>query len=233
MTERRLDPDLPVSDFGIAVVSDIGCPWARVAIHRLERECRNRGLDVELPLDHRAFPLELINGRPTPKDVLDREIPLCEGLEPDAGWAQPREPWAFPVSTLPALEAVQAAKGQGPAESAALDVALRRAMFAEWRCIAVFPVVFEVASEVDGIDVDRLRDEIRSGRPRAELWQDLDRLEMDVPGSPTFVLPDGSMVHNPGVELGTDAEGSPTIEADDPGAIADLVTAALALRRAD
>lgn len=233
MTDTRLDATLLAADFGIAVVSDIACPWAHVAIHRLERERRQRGLDVELPLDHRAFPLEIINGRPTPKDVLDREIPLCEGLEPEAGWAQPGDPWAFPVSTLPALEAVQAAKEQGPAESAALDVALRRAMFAEWRCIAVFPIVFEVASEVDGLDVDRLRDEIRTGRPRAELWQDLDRLAAEVPGSPTFVLPDGSMVHNPGVELGTDAEGSPTIERDEPGAIADLVTSALALGRAD
>ncbi|MDW3215782.1 MAG: hypothetical protein R8G01_17430 [Ilumatobacteraceae bacterium] len=233
MTDARLDATLHATDFGITVVSDIGCPWAHVAIHRLERERLRRGLDVELPVDHRAFPLELINGRPTPKEVLDREIPLCERLEPDAGWGQPLDPWSFPVSTLPALEAVQAAKEQGAAQSAALDLALRRAMFAEWRCIAVFPVVLEVAAEVEDLDVDRLSVEIRTGRPRAELWADLDQLATEVPGSPTFVLPDGSIVHNPGVEIGTDDDGWPTVERDEPEAIADLVTAALAVGRAD
>lgn len=220
------------SDFGLAVISDIGCPWAHIAVHRISEEIRARGLGSELPLDHRAFPLELVDGHPTSKSMIDQVIEIGLRIEPAAGWSHPDDPWRFPVTTLPALEAVQAAKAQGPGLSAELDRALRRAVFAEWRCISVFPVVFEVAAQVDGLDLGQLDEEIRSGRPRSELWNDLDHLASEVPGSPTFVLPDGTIEFNPGVEVEWSEDG-PTVTQDDRSAVADLITRALALRRAD
>ena len=75
----------PPAAHGIVVYSDIECPWAHIAVHRLHRERRRLGLDRELPVDHRAFPLELVNHQPTPKTILDAELPICEELEPDAG----------------------------------------------------------------------------------------------------------------------------------------------------
>lgn len=222
----------PHSDFGLTVISDIGCPWAHIALHRVGREIGTRGLDVELPLDHRAFPLELVHGRPTSMSEIDRVIRIGMRIEPDAGWAHPDDPWTFPVTMLPALEAVQAAKAQDPQLSATLDRALRRAVFAEWRCVSVFPVVLEVAEQVDGLDVRRLDEEIRTGRARSELWNDLDQLATETPGSPTFVLPDGSVEFNPGLEIEW-REHEPVVTDDDPAAIADLVTRAMAMRRAD
>jgi predicted DsbA family dithiol-disulfide isomerase len=234
--------DITTADFGVVVYSDIGCPWAHIAMHRLDRAIRDRGLGSEVTVDHRAFPLEIVNGRPTPKRLLDSEIRVCAELEPDAGWSFDPDPWTYPVSTLPALEAVQAAKSQGPDLSVRLDRALRRAMFGEWRCLAVHAVVFEIAASVDGLDVDALRDAIRSGDARSDIWLQLDAaLDAEIPGSPTFVLPDGTRAHNPGIELshaddGDDeggAEGSIVVEADDPDAIGGLVDAVVALRPAD
>lgn len=220
------------ADFGLTVVSDIGCPWAHIGVYRVEREIRARGLDVELPLDHRAFPLELIHSRPTPAASIDRIVELGLRVEPEAGWSQPGDPWTYPVTTMPALEAVQAAKAQGPQLSADLDRVLRRAMFAEWRCISVFPVVLEVAERVAGLDVAQLDEEIRTGRARSELWNDVDQLASAVPGSPSFVLPDGSVVFSPGLEVEWRGD-EPLVVRDDPSAVAELVTRAMSMQRAD
>ena len=228
--------DITTSDFGITVYSDIACPWAHVAVHRLHRALGDRGMNDEITVDHRAFPLELVNGRPTPKHVLDAEVPVCADLEPDAGWSFDPDPWTYPVSTLPALEAVQAAKEQGAHVSARLDRALRRSMFRDWRCLSVFAVVEEIASTVDGVDVDQLRSTIRSGNARSDLWHQLDEVTASaIPGSPTFVLPDGTTAHNPGVEFHWEDEPGENlvVDVDDPDAIAGLVDAAIALRPAD
>lgn len=220
----------------IVVYSDIACPWARIIVHRLHRARRDVGADTEIAVDHRAFPLELVNDRPTDKRLLDAELPVCMELEPDARWSLDPRPWEYPVSTLPALEAVQAAKAQGAALSEQLDLALRDAMFGDWRCISVFPVVLDVAATVDDLDPDALWAEIESGRPRAEVLHHHRLGHSDaIPGSPTLVLPDGSVHHNPGIEFHWDdaADGRPIVDEDDRGAVADLVGRALAARPSD
>lgn len=228
--------DITTPDFGITVYSDIACPWAHVGVHRLHRAISDRGVEHEIRIDHRAFPLELVNDRPTPKHILDVETPTCADLEPDAGWSFDPDPWTYPVSTLPALEAVQAAKAQGPHASAQLDRALRRSMFRDWRCLAVFAVVEDIASTVDGIDVDELRSTIRSGSARSDLWHQLDEVnELQIPGSPTYVLSDGTTAHNPGVEFHWENEPGETlvIDVDEPEAIGALVDTAITLLPAD
>src|SRR6056297_37514 len=123
-------------DHAITVFSDIACPWAHLQVFRLDRARRELGLVDEVLVDHRAFPLELLNCRSTPKVLLESEIPTIAELDPDAGWSNEPEPWTYPVSSMAALEAIQAAKRQGPEVSVRLDLALRRAMFQDWRCIA-------------------------------------------------------------------------------------------------
>jgi predicted DsbA family dithiol-disulfide isomerase len=231
-----VDPALQPDDHAIVVFSDIACPWAHIAVHRLLAARAKLGLESELAIDHRPFPLELVNGRPTPKQILDAEIPGCMELEPEAGWSLEPSPWTYPVSTLPALEAVQAAKSQGSSLSERLDVTLRRAMFAEWRCLAVFPVVMEVAETVEGLDTEQLWNEIVSGRARADFFHH-DRLGRSdaIPGSPTLVLADGSTHHNPGIEMHWDDSPGETlvIDSDDPGVMTELVEQARALRPSD
>jgi hypothetical protein len=83
-------------------------------------------------------------------------------------------------------------------------------MFAQWRCISVFSEVLDVATDVVGVDADALRDEVRSGRPRAEVVHQFDEVSTDRnPASPTLVLADGSSHTNPGIEMRrTDGPGS-------------------------
>jgi predicted DsbA family dithiol-disulfide isomerase len=221
---------------GIVVYSDIACPWAHIAVHRLQRERRRLGLDREVIVDHRAFPLELVNREPTPKDLLDVEIEVCADLEPEAGWDRHPPPWKYPVSTLPALEAVQAAKAQGASVSEDVDHAMRHAMFAEWRCLSVFGEVLDVAATVETVDVDELWSEIRSGRPRSDVFDQFDLSSTGrIAGSPTFVLPDGSGHHNPGIEMRwSDGPGSELIiDCDDPSAVVELIERAVALATSD
>ncbi len=49
----------------MTVWSDLGCPWATLALHTLRASAAERG--QELVIDHRAFPLELFNREPTAK----------------------------------------------------------------------------------------------------------------------------------------------------------------------
>ncbi len=77
-------------------------------------------------------------------------------LAPRAGW----QPWAapdhaWPVTMLPPMEAVQAAKLQSLAAAEELDRGLRRAFWGESRCISLRHVILEVATECDSVDVGR------------------------------------------------------------------------------
>ena len=217
----------------IVVWSDIACPWATLAVHRLRRVRARMGLDERVVLDHRAFPLELVNGRCTPRRVLAAEVPVVGGLAPDFGWKVWQAPDSeWPVTTLPALEAVQAAKEQGLEASEALDHALRRAFFSESRCISMRHVVLDVAAAVGSIDAGALEKAFDDGRARhhvVEQWHEA--VDGPVKGSPHFFLPDGSDEPNPGIAMhweGEHGRGFPVVDADDPSVYERLLERAAA-----
>lgn len=211
----------------IVVYSDVGCPWAHLAVYRLLAARRRLRLDDQLVLDHRAFPLEVINGRPTPYRILAAEVPVVGGLDAAAGW----QVWqgdlsTWPVTTLLALEAVQAAKEQGLAASERLDRALRVALFGQSRCVSLRSVILDVAAEA-GLDRDALADALDEGRARrAVLDQCQAAQDGPVQGSPHLFLPDGTDVHNPGIDMtwaGEHGVGFPVVAKDDPGVYDELV----------
>jgi predicted DsbA family dithiol-disulfide isomerase len=210
----------------IVVWSDIACPWAHLAVWRLLEARRVLGLEGRVVLDHRAFPLELVNERPTPKRILDAEIPVVGGLEPRAGWRLwQRADAEFPVTGLLALEAVQAAKAQGLEAAERLDRALRLAMFSEGRCISMRDVILDVASRC--VDADALSGALDAGTARArviEQWRSAKR--EGVQGSPHVFAPDGTNVHNPGIEMhwhGEHGSGFPIVDRDDRAACETLM----------
>ena len=217
----------------IALWSDVACPWATLAVVRLHETRERLGLVGRVVLDHRPFSLELANERPTPKRVLEAEIPVAGSRAPNFGWkpwqGQPHE---WPATTLLALEAVQAAKAQRPEAGEQLDLALRRAFFVESRCIAMRHVLLDVATRCPTVDVHRLRDDLDRGAHRATLMeQTLGANDRGVSGSPHLFLPDGDDVFNPGVELhwqGDHGAGFPVIDADDPSVYDDLLKRAAA-----
>jgi predicted DsbA family dithiol-disulfide isomerase len=210
----------PVEPHTILVYGDLACPWATCAVVRLHRTRERLGLVDEVDFDHRAFPLELVNEHPTPKNVLDSEIPVAGALEPDFGfrvWSEPD--WTWPGSVLVALEAVQAAKEQSLRASANLDLALRRAFFRDHRPVSLLPEVLEVAAETEDLDAEALAKTLDAGGHRATVldqWRAAE--DFGVEASPHLFLADGSDYVNPGVELHWVEEpgtGFPIVDEDD------------------
>ncbi|XBB67835.1 DsbA family protein [Nocardioides sp. WV_118_6] len=196
------DPALVNQDEGVLTVwSDIGCPWATLALHTLHHRARER--DVDLVVDHRAFPLELFNRRPTPKPVIDVEITAIAGLVPELGWRMWSRPDAEYAGTmLPALAAVQAAKQQGVGglrASDELDTALRRAFYEDGRCISLHTEVLEVAEQCPTVFVPALDKALQRGEGIADVFAQWHTAgELPVQGSPHLFLGDRYAEHNPG-----------------------------------
>ncbi len=182
--------------------SDIGCPWATLCLVQLRAAASQRGFD--LAIDHRAYPLELLNACPTPKLIIDAEVVVIAGSRPDLGW----RPWSapaetYPVTMLPALEAVQATKSPGIGGlggSEQLDAALRRAFYVDHRCISLPAVILEVAAGCDQVDEKALGAAIAVGVGRTAVYQDWKLASTaSVQGSPHLFTGSGYGQHNPGV----------------------------------
>jgi predicted DsbA family dithiol-disulfide isomerase len=222
-------PALDVAPGTVVIYSDIGCPWAHAAVWRLWDARRRLGMADRVRFDHRVFPLELFNSQATPRNELEPEIPACSSLAPRAGWQPWSGPeWEYPVTMLPPMEAVQAAKEQSLEASEALDRGLRRAFWGESRCISLRHVILEVASETDGLDLGRLATAFDAGWARAAIFEQWEVAKTDaVQGSPHLFVRDGTNVQNPGLEVDWREEPQgvwvPTISRDDPGAYDDLL----------
>lgn len=158
------------------------------------RQLRLEGVRVEWA----SLPIEVVNRRGTPKDILDQEIGLIQGIEPRLeirAWAK-RE-WEWPVTILPAFEAVKCAEAQGDELAWEYQWRVRQAFFRDSACISLRHVLLDLAEEV-GLDISQ---DFDSGRLRQKVmvegqegWH-----ELKVRGSPTLVLPDGSISAYPGL----------------------------------
>jgi predicted DsbA family dithiol-disulfide isomerase len=213
----------------LAVFADLGCPWAHVAVHRLWAARQRCGLTDDVRFDIRMFALELANDRPTPYRIVHLEIPPLSEHVPDAGWQTWQDdPTHWPVTMLPAMEAVEAAKEQGLEASEHLDLELRRAFFAESRCVSMRDVILDVAAGCGRVDADALAEALDDGRARRAIfdhWAMASAGEA-VQGSPHVFLPDGTNEHNPGIELHWEGEKGHkrlVIDRDDSDIYDDLV----------
>ncbi|RJQ81534.1 hypothetical protein D5S17_04870 [Pseudonocardiaceae bacterium YIM PH 21723] len=227
-----MDPRLPADPGTLVIYSDINCSFAHLAVYRLH-ETRAR-LGVSVAFDHRAFPLELFNDNVNERPGVDSEVSVVGALEPEAGWRLWQGPdWQYPVTMLPPLEAVQAAKTQGWAASEALDRGLRRGHWAQGRCISMRHEILAIAAEA-GLDVPALTAEFDSGRHRPaviEQWRSA--REGRVNCSPHVFLADGSNWANPGIGArwvnGGFGVGFPVIDSDDPSIYETILKQAAAL----
>jgi len=227
------DPRLPGSTDTVVVFSDLNCSFAHLAVHRLHETRARLGLTGKLWFDHRCFPLELFNRTVNERPGVDSEVAVVGALEPAAGWRLWQGPdWTYPVTMLPALEAVQAAKAQGWQASEELDRALRRAFWAEGRCISLRHVILEVAEDL--LDVQALAADLDSGRARSMVMAQFEAAREDrVNCSPHVFLVDGTNEANPGVDVswvnGGFGVGFPVIAKDDPAAYEPLLLHAATL----
>lgn len=224
----------PVAEGTVQVWSDLLCPFAYVGLLRLRRARSRLGLDGEVRLEHRTFPLELFNG-PHPRRGTDTEAVALGQIEPEANfrvWTAADD--VYPHTVLLAAEAVHAASAQSLAAGEELDMALRRAFWSRSRSISHRQVILDVAAELPAgvLDVPELAAALDDGRHRATVMADFAVARTDaIAGSPTFRLPDGATVTNPGIRVRWDgpwAAGFPVIEAHDAAVYDDLLPKAAA-----
>lgn len=214
----------------VTVWSDIGCPWATLALHTLRGAIAERGADVLI--DHRAFPLELFNSEPTPKLIVDAELVIIGAVVPEVGYRL----WTgtesnYPVTMLPPMEAIQAAKLPevgGLRASDELDAGLRKAFYTDRRCVSIPAVILDVAGQCEHVDVAALDTAIRRGEGRAAIYEQWEVAKGDtVQGSPHLFTAGGYAEHNPGVTFtwnGSPYEGGfPNLTAHDPSWVNELL----------
>jgi predicted DsbA family dithiol-disulfide isomerase len=231
------EPPEPVRGRRGALVlhSDVACPWATVMVVRLRAARAALGLDAEhLPLIHLAHPLELLYDAPLQRVIVDAEIPACAAAAPEIEWSL----WQgrldeYPVSSLLACEAVQAARRQSEAAAEELDLALRTALFAESRCITLRREILRAAESCPRLDGGWLQADLDRGVARAAVMRQA-ATARTVAGRCTgyLVLPDATGHCNPGVILEWQGppmpRGTPLVRADDATVIEGLVAQAAA-----
>ena len=203
----------------IAMYADLACPYAYVSAYRL-RKLREeyRGTII---IEHKSLALEYVNREPTPKTLLDSELPLLVQEEPDIPyrpWQRPESEW--PVTMWPAFEAVKCAERQSLALADDLDWAIRVAFFAQSRCISLRHVLLELAQQV-GLDMELMAFDFDRGVTKYQVLQEAqegwERLRVE--GSPTFVLPSGKHISDVGLpEITVDAHHPDRVIAVKPAA---------------
>ena len=208
----------------VQVWSDLGCPWSHAVVWRLHDARHRLALEGKVAFEHHVFPLELFNSEPTPRPQREAEWEAAASLAPRAGWQAWSAPdHAWPVTMLPPMEAVQAARLQSPAAAEELDRGLRRAFWGESRCISLRNVILEVANQCESVDMVALAEALDDGRARRALMDDWAVARGDeVRGSAHLFAPDGTGAQNPGIGIAWSGD-HPVIEHDDPAAIDDLV----------
>lgn len=224
MTAANLTPEQGT----IVVFSDIWCSFAHIGIHRLHATRERLGLRDRVQFDLRAFPLELLNNASSPRSGTDSEVGRMAAQEPGAGWQLwQTQDWLYPSTVLPALEAVQAAKLQSLHASEQLDLALRKAFWAQSRNISNRAVIVDCAESTGAVDVAALVEALDDGRARRTLADQAAISATDqVNCSPHLFLPDGTDHANPGIKVrweGGYGVGWPVVESDDPSVYEDLL----------
>jgi predicted DsbA family dithiol-disulfide isomerase len=212
----------------LVVYTDIVCAWSTITLHRLHRARSAAGLDDALAFDLRLYPLEEVNGFPIPKTFLDSELPVVGQLAEELEWSiWQGDPSAWPNTSLPANEAVHAAKAQSLRASEQLDTALRQALFRDSRPIALRHEILDVAKGCDAVDVDALAEALDDGRARGPMLADSRRHRDAVQGSPHLFLADGSDAHHPDADFrwrgGEEGSGFPIVTRDEPQVLDALV----------
>jgi len=163
----------------LEVFADVLCPFTHVGLHTLIDRRVERGLDHPR-LRIRAWPLELINGRPLDPHHIEAEIvALRASIRPDlfAGFSVE----TFPTTSMTAFALSAAADRTGdPAVSEAVGMALRDALFEEGLDIGRPDVVAQIAS---GFGLEPLDAEDTAAAVRAD-WDE--GKARGVVGSPHF-----------------------------------------------
>jgi predicted DsbA family dithiol-disulfide isomerase len=178
---------------------DYVCPFSYVAATRVMRIKEAEGLDLDVRFH--PWPLEAANGTQPTAEYEDQWVRLLLPREPGAfaGWHPASGFW--PASSGLLFAAYEAALDQSITAAARFDLLVRQAIFHHPRPIDSVDILSELAAAV-GLDVDAFATMLESGiaERRADA-ADAEAKRAGVRGIPTFVLPDGGTVLNPGLKI--------------------------------
>lgn len=214
----------------VTIWSDIHCPWATVAVHRL-RAARDTG-DYDVVLDPRPWPLEWVNGSGTPRRIVEPESAVLAEHVPEIFSRYDNPSW--PSTFVPTFELVAAARRVHGARAAEdVEYHLRRAFFRDSVDVSVragLESALESARRAgSGIDVAAVLDTWDREPVRADVVDDYERSRaLPIQGSPQVFWPDGSSAHNPGMTDHEWVRGIPRIRSTDPDEPARLLRARVA-----
>ena len=209
----------------VTVWSDVHCPWAAVAVHRLRAAREASGADVVF--DQRPWPLELVNGQGTPRHILANEVPVLASQEEDLFSAYGGASW--PSTFLPSFELIAAARRvHGPRAAEDVDYHLRLAFFRHSVDVGIragleraLQSAAKASSEIDAAEVLRVWE---TEPVRADVIADYRRShDLPIQGSPQVFWPDGTTTHNPGMTDHEWVRGIPRLRSADPEAPARLL----------
>lgn len=185
----------------VEVFADVLCPFTHVGLHTLIDRRAERGR-TQPRLRMRAWPLQLINGKPLAADHVAAEIvAIRESVRPDlfAGFSVE----AFPDTSMAAFALTAAADRTGdPALIEEVGMALRDVVFEQGRNIGRPEVVQTVAARFGLTPLDA---EATEAAVRAD-WEEGKR--RGVVGSPHFFTPDGGSWFCPGLDISRDPAGN-------------------------
>jgi hypothetical protein len=128
----------------IEVFADVACPFTHVGLRRLVEQRTTLGRD-DVHLLVRAWPLEIVNGKPLDPAHIGEEVSdIRNQVAPDLfrGFRED----AFPQSSMPALALTHAAYRSDPATGEAVALRVRELLFEEGVDVAAPAVLAEVAA---------------------------------------------------------------------------------------
>jgi predicted DsbA family dithiol-disulfide isomerase len=185
----------------VDVWSDIHCPWALIAVHRLRAARDRHRLDVVFA--PRAWPLEWVNRRGTPRGIVTTETAALASHEPALFNSYTAESW--PSTFVPAFELVAATRrlhGLRAAED--VDYALRLAFFRDSVDVSISAGLREALTIAYELNADLRPEEILDAwlhtNTRTDVAADFSISKtLPIQGSPQVFWPDGTTTHNPGM----------------------------------
>jgi predicted DsbA family dithiol-disulfide isomerase len=197
----------------IEVFADIGCPFTHVGLRRLVDERAARGRD-DVVMRVRAWPLEIVNGRPLDPTFIAEEIDDIRGqAAPDLFTGFDVD--AFPATSIPALAVTAAAYLVDDRTGEAVALAIRDLLFERGQDVAD-PTVLAAVAHDHGVDVPVDADQL-------VLADHHEGVARGVIGSPHFFVAAGGFFC-PALDVSRDANGHLRVHADPAGFDAFLTT---------
>jgi predicted DsbA family dithiol-disulfide isomerase len=202
----------------VDVWSDIHCPWALVCLARM-RAARDQLGRADVIINPRPWPLEWVNERGTPHDIVPVEAIVLAGEEPDLFSAYDNPSW--PSTFLPAFELVAAARRVGGASVAEeVDFALRLAFFRDAIDVSIaagLRQALEIAGAEGPLPAEEIMQTWYAGPVRRDVLTEYEISKtLPIQGSPQIFWPNSETHHNPGLSEQRWERGIPRLGRSDP-----------------